>query len=58
MHFDPDARFFSLAIDTSYNFVTNILQYLYLFDPNFSILVWTIRLHDFDAGIYFSNNCC
>ena len=57
MHFDLDAKSLSLAIDTRYNFVTDFLQYLYLFDSIFSIIVWTNRLHDFDEGICFSDNC-
>ena len=58
MHFDLDAKSLSLAIDTRYNFVTDFLQYLYLFDSIFSIIVWTNRLHDFDEGICFPDNCC
>ena len=28
------------------------------FDSIFSILVWTNRLHGFDQGICFPDNCC
>ena len=59
MHFDSDARVFVfLAIDIRYNFVTNFLQESYLFDSIFSAIVWTNRLHDFDEGIFFPDNCC
>ena len=27
-------------------------------DSIFSIIDWTIRLRDFDEGIYFPDNCC
>ena len=38
----------SLAIDSN----------LYLFGSIFSIIIWTNKLHDFDEGICFPDNCC
>ena len=48
----------SLANDTRNNFVTNFLSNLYLFDSILSIIVWTNRLHNFDEGICYPDNCC
>ena len=31
---------------------------LYRFESIFSGINWTNRLHNFDEGIYFPNNCC
>ena len=31
---------------------------LYQFGSVFSVMVWTNRLHDFDEGICFPDNCC
>ena len=50
MHFDPDLRSLTLAIGTIAN--------LYLFDSIFSVIVRTNRLHGFDEGICFPENCC
>ena len=43
----------SLPIDAKYNFLTNFLIVLYLFNSIFSIIDWSNRLHDFDEGICF-----
>ena len=52
----------SLVIDKGYNLKIQARQIffgtLYLFDSIFSIIVWPNRLHDFDEGICFLDNCC
>ena len=58
MHFDPAARVFVISIGAQ---DTPLWQFffrsLYLFDYIFSGIVWTNKLHDFEKGICFLNNC-
>ena len=59
MHFDPDARIFVLSKFTQDTALRQIfLTNPYLFHSIFSVVVWTNRLHNFDEGIYFSEDCC
>ena len=58
MHFDPDARVFVLSKWHKIQPLWQIFFSNLMFDSIFSIIVKTNRLHDFDKGISFPDNCC
>ena len=61
MHFNPDDRVFLLSNQHKiqvWQLCQIFFSNVYLFDSNFSVIVWTNRLLDSDEGMCFPNNCC
>ena len=57
MHFDPDDGFFPWQLAQDITLWQIFFSNLYLFGSIFSVIFWNNRLHSFDEGMCFADNC-